>query len=154
MSLSEKKLLQINETLKDFKCLVPRYLEVKNDQNLLELFCSRNRNPLWDITNVSYFKTGLISESAKKAPENTTDDHFIQRKLSMRLVMESLVNNPNMSLEEFVEMIRKYSSTIIITKDEHTLVSQRTKNTGMYNFQVYSELGIVIEGIDDYTKGL
>ena len=154
MNISKKKLSLINETLKDFKCLIPRYLEVKNDQKLLDSFCSRNRNPLWDITNVSYFKTGLLSEEAKKTPDNTTDDHFIQRKLSMKLIMESLVNNPNMNLDEFVEIIRKYSSTVKITKDEHTLVSQKTKNKELYNFKVYDELGIVIENIGEYTIGL
>jgi hypothetical protein len=155
MKISKKKLLSIDETLKDFKCLIPRYVEVKHDKNLLELFCSRNRNPIWDITNISYFKTGLLSESAKSTTsDKLCDDHFIQRKLSMRLIMESLEKNPNITLEEFIFLIKKYSSTVKITKEEHSQVSQKTKKSNQYNFKVYEELGIVVKGIEEYIGDL
>lgn len=151
MKISKKKILLIEETLKDFKCLIPRYCEVRDNELLFKSFCSRNRNPLWDITNISYFKTGLMSESAKTSTEKLCDDHFVQRKLSMKLIMDSLVKSPNMSVEEFIKLIKKYSSTVKITRDEHTLVSQKTKNNDQYNFKVYEELGIIINGLDEYV---
>ena len=55
MKISKKKIIQIEETLKDFKALIPRFKEIKDNPILLKMFCSRNRNPLWDITNISYF---------------------------------------------------------------------------------------------------
>lgn len=151
MKISKKKYLLIEETLKDFKCLIPRYIEVRDNELLFKLFCSRNRNPLWDITQISYFKTGLMSESAKTSTEKLCDDHFIQRKLSMKLIMDSLVNSPNMNIDEFINLIKKYSSTVKITREEHSQVSQRTKNNDLYNFKVYEELGIIINGLNDYV---
>lgn len=151
MKISKKKFTLIEETLKDFKCLIPRYIEVTDNKELLKLFCSRNRNPIWDITNISYFKTGLMSESAKTSTDKLCDDHFVQRKLSMKLIMDSLVKDPNMTVEEFIKLIKKYSSTVKITRDEHTQVSQRTKNNDLYNFKVYEELGIIVNGLDDYV---
>ena len=47
---------KINETLKDFKALLPRYREVKSDVKLFQLFMSRNRNPLWDLSGNKIFK--------------------------------------------------------------------------------------------------
>jgi len=79
MKISKKKLIQIEETLKDFKALIPRFKEIKDNPNLLKMFCSRNRNPLWDITNISYFKTGLVSEELIKSGGKGVDDHYIQR---------------------------------------------------------------------------
>lgn len=149
MKISQKKYSQISETLKDFKCLIPRYIEVRGNPDLFKSFCSRNRNPLWDITNISFFKTGLVSESAKKS-QNVCDDHFIQRRFSMMFIFDELIKNPNMSVDEFIKVILRYSSTIVITKDEHMLVTSRTKNTDEFNFKVYDELGIKVIGIEKY----
>ena len=49
MKITKLKMLKIGETLKDFKCLLPRFDEVKNDRVLLREFCMRNRNPIWDL---------------------------------------------------------------------------------------------------------
>lgn len=154
MKISKKKIILIDETLKDFKCLIPRYIEVRNNPILLKSFCSRNRNPLWDITNISYFKTGLLSESAKTSTEKLCDDHFIQRKLSIQLIMDSLVKNPEMSLNEFILLVKKYSSTVKITKEEHSQVSLKTKNSEIFNFKVYDELGIIVHGLNEYVGDL
>jgi hypothetical protein len=69
MKISKLKMLKIEETLKDFKCLVPRFNEVKEDKVLLKEFCMRNRNPIWDLTTytkntdimnyVAYDKVGI-----------------------------------------------------------------------------------------------
>ena len=62
MILTDKQLRKTDETLKDFKTLMIRYREVKGDDEKLKSFLTRNRNPLWDLTNCKYFKTGLMSE--------------------------------------------------------------------------------------------
>ena len=92
-----------------------------------------------------------MSESAKTSTDKLCDDHFVQRKLSMKLIMDSLVKNQNMTVDEFIKLIKKYSSTVKITRDEHTQVSQRTKNNNLYNFKVYEELGIIVNGLDEYV---
>ena len=63
--LNQNQLSNIEETLEDFKVLLVRYRSIKGDENKLKQFFVRNRNPIWDITNCKFFKTGLMSESAK-----------------------------------------------------------------------------------------
>ena len=65
MNLSSSQLIKIEETLKDFLCLLPRYLEVKNSPKLYDMFLSRNRNPLFDMTKNKFWETGLSSNGAK-----------------------------------------------------------------------------------------
>jgi hypothetical protein len=86
MKITKLKLRRIEETLKDFKCLLPRFNEVKNDRILLKDFCSRNRNPIWDLTNIKYFKTGLKSERLIESGEKGKDEHYIQRSLCMEII--------------------------------------------------------------------
>lgn len=80
MELTPKQLIRVEETLKDFVCLVPRYQEVKDDKELYDMFLSRNRNPLFDLTNTKFWDTGLMSENAKVKGVKTVKDHYIQRK--------------------------------------------------------------------------
>jgi len=77
MKLSRKQMVKVEETLKDFKCLIPRYLECKGSPKKLKSFCTRNRNPLWDLTNLKYFSTGLRSTgSISVDPEvKTSKEH-------------------------------------------------------------------------------
>jgi hypothetical protein len=64
--LNQNQLSNIEETLEDFKALLSRYRSLKDDETKSKQFFVRNRNPIWDITNCKFFKTGLMSESAKK----------------------------------------------------------------------------------------
>ena len=61
--LSESQITKINLTLDIFKCQIGLYDSIKNDPNKLDAFFSLNRNPLFDLTNISYFRTGLESSS-------------------------------------------------------------------------------------------
>jgi hypothetical protein len=80
MSLNPNQLFNVQETLEDFKVLLVRYKQVKDDEIRLKSFFVRNRNPLWDLTNCKFFKTGLLSEGAKIVfKEDLVDDHYIQR---------------------------------------------------------------------------
>ena len=152
MKISKKKLIQIEETLKDFKALIPRFKEIKDNPILLKMFCSRNRNPLYDITGISYFKTGLVSEGLIKSGGKGVDDHYIQRTFSMKIIFNLLCENPNMGVDEFILLIKKYSSTISITKDEHKKITLLTRNTNEINYHVYNKIGILVPGLLEHIN--
>jgi hypothetical protein len=154
MKLTKKQLLKCNETLKDFVCLIPRYLEVKNNDELYDMFLSRNRNPLFDLTNTKFWETGLSSNGAKVGGTKIVKDHYIPRKIAMGFIMEELVNNPDMGLDEFVSLCKKYASTVSLSEQEHISVTIRAKNTGKCNYEFYSECGIIIEGLDTIVNNL
>ena len=141
---------KILETLKDFKALLPRYREVKGDAKLFQLFMSRNRNPLWDLSNNKIFKTGLKSGAFLESYEKGVEDHFIQRTKSMKIVFHKLDENPDMSVEEFTKLIMAYSSTITLTKEEHSKVTSFAKNNDMLNYQVYNLVGIEVVGLSEF----
>ena len=54
--LKQHQLEKIEETLEDFKCLLKRYRELKDNPVKLNYFFNRNRNPIWDITNINFFQ--------------------------------------------------------------------------------------------------
>jgi hypothetical protein len=138
----------VEETLKDFLCLIPRYIEVKDNPKLYDMFLSRNRNPLFDMTGTKFWETGLLSERAKNTKDKKVKDHYIPRKLAMGFIMDELVKNPNMLVDDFIVLCKKYASTVTLTEEEHNLVTLRAKNTGRPNYEFYSSCGIFIEGID------
>jgi hypothetical protein len=147
MKLSTKQLVKVEETLKDFICLVPRYLEVKDNPVLYDMFLSRNRNPLFDLTLNKFWETGLSSNGFKSGQGKKVKDHYIPRKLAMGFIMRELSLNPNISLEEFIVLCKKYASTINLTEEEHKLVTQKAKKTGKPNYEFYESCGIVVEGL-------
>lgn len=142
---------KIDETLKDFKALLPRYREVKGNAKLFQLFMSRNRNPLWDLSGNKIFKTGLKSRTFLESnTKGGVEDHFIQRTKSMKIVFHKLDENPDMSVEEFTNLIIAYSSTVTLTKDEHNTVTTFAKNNDMLNYQAYNVLGIEVVGLSEF----
>ena len=147
MKISKLKMLKIEETLKDFKCLVPRFIEVKEDKVLLKEFCSRNRNPIWDLTNINYFKTGLKSEGLILNGGKGVDDHYIQRSVCMEIIFDKLSEKPNMDVDEFIKILRVYSSTVLLTEKEHRDVTTYTKNTDIMNYVAYDKVGIKVDGL-------
>ena len=147
--ISKLKMLKIGETLKDFKCLIPRFNEVKNDKVLLRDFCSRNRNPIWDLTNINYFKTGLKSEGLILNGGKGVDDHYIQRSLYMEIIFRELDGNPDMDVDYFIDILRIYSSTVLLSEKEHRDITVYTKNKGVMNYMVYDEIGIRVKGLSD-----
>jgi hypothetical protein len=154
MELTKKQLVKCNETLKDFVCLIPRYLEVKNNDKLYDMFLSRNRNPLFDLTTTKFWETGLMSNGAKVSGVKVVKDHYVPRKIAMGYIMEELSVNPEMSLTDFVLLCKKYASTVCLSEDEHSLITIRAKNTGKCNYEFYSECGIIIEGMDELVGNL
>jgi hypothetical protein len=149
MKLTIEQIIKVEETLKDFLYLVPRYLEVKDNPKLYDMFLSRNRNPLFDMTNTKFWETGLSSNGAKFLKGKKVKDHYIPRKIAMGFIMDELVSNPTMSVDDFILLCKKYASTVTLTEEEHNLVTLMAKNTGKPNYEFYSSCGIIIEGLED-----
>lgn len=146
-TITKLKLKLIEETLKDFKCLLFRYREVMNDKEFLNDFCKRNRNPLFDITTINYFRTGLKSKEFIENGGVPVYDHYIQRVKSTEIIFRELNNNPDMDINKFIGLIRKYASTIVLTKDEHKKVTTISKSKKTMNYLVYEEAGIEVDGL-------
>jgi hypothetical protein len=149
MKLSTKQRVKVEETLKDFLCLVQRYLEVKSNDTLYNMFLSRNRNPLFDMTGTKFWETGLSSNGAKSTNGKKVKDHYIPRKLAMGFIMDELVVNSNISLDDFILLCKKYASTVTLTEEEHKLVTLKAKNTGRPNYEFYESCGIIVEGLEN-----
>jgi hypothetical protein len=145
--LSESQITKINLTLDIFKCQIELYNSIKTDPNKLDAFFSLNRNPLFDLTGISYFRTGLESDGVI-AGGKPVHDHFIQRKQAMKILFDKLSKNKDMTLDEFIVFLVEYGSTVAITKEEHQVVTTRAKNTTKLNYELYEQCGIVIEGLD------
>ena len=140
----------IEETLEDFKVLLCRYKSIKNDEDKLKKFFVRNRNPIWDITNSKFFKTGLMSETAKNSHEELVDDHYIQRSKAMKFIFEELDKNKNMSVKEFIFLLKKYCSTVKLTKEEHIKVTVMAKKNPTYlNYETYLACKVKIDGLSN-----
>jgi hypothetical protein len=149
MNLSSSQLIKIEETLKDFLCLIPRYIEVKDNPKLYDMFLSRNRNPLFDMTKNKFWETGLESNRSKITKGKKVKDHYIPRKIAMGFIMDELVKHPSISLDDFILLCKKYASTVTLTEEEHNLITVTAKNTGKPNHEFYLSCGIIIEGLED-----
>jgi hypothetical protein len=147
--MKENFKIKCEETLKDFKCLLPRYREVRNDVNLYKMFMTRNRNPLWDLSNSTELRTGLKSKKVIESKTKGVDDHFIQRSKAMKNIFFELDNNPDMTNEEFIRILKKYSSTVELTKEEHGKVTGLSRTRDVLNYQLYTELGIEVDGLQN-----
>ncbi len=149
--LNRNQLSKIEETLEDFKVLLIRYRNIRGNENKLKQFFVRNRNPIWDVTNCKFFKTGLMSESAKDIELNQlVDDHFIQRSKAMRFIFSELDKNENMELSQFIQLLKKYCSTVKLSKEEHSKVTVVAKQNPTYlNYESYLACKIQIDGLSD-----
>ena len=150
-TLNYNQLSNIEETLEDFKVLLARYRSVKDCEVKSKQFFVRNRNPIWDITNCKFFKTGLISQSAKNVPlTQLVDDHYIQRSKAMRFIFSELDKDENMEVSKFIQILKKYCSTVKLSKDEHSKVTVVAKRNPTYlNYESYLACSIRIDGLSD-----
>ena len=147
--MKDSLILNVEETLQDWKCLLPRWNKVKDSPELRKKFCNRNRNPLFDISNNSFFDTGLGSFDGLNS--NTfVKDHFIQRTKAVGLIFEELNQNPDIGVNQFIKLLRKYCSVVRITKVEHSKVTSYCKtNKEAYNYEAYRACGIKISGLSE-----
>jgi len=148
--MKQTHLENIRETFEDFKALLPRYISVKEDSNLRRKFCSRNRNPLWDISNTKYFNTGLGSKEGLSSVD-PVKDHFVQRTKAVDLIFTEIEKDPEMTLDRFIKILKKYCSVVFLTKEEHTRVSSFCKNNKeAFNYEAYLACGIKVSGLSDF----
>lgn len=154
-TLNHNQISKIEETLEDFRILLLRYRSIKGDENKVKQFFVRNRNPVWDITNCKFFKTGLMSESAKNIPlAQLVDDHYIQRSKAMRFIFSELDKDENMGLSKFIQILKKYCSTVKLSKEEHSKVTIVAKRNPTYlNYESYLACNIKIDGLSDLMLG-
>ena len=152
--ISDFKLIDFEETLKDFKLLLYRFNEVKHDKKLLDKFCCRNRNQIFDLTTTKYFKTGLSSKKLNEVGGKYTDEHFIQRTMAIKIILDRLSKNPTMDVFEFIGLVKQYASTIRITKEEHSKIIKCVGKSKIFNYTVYDGLGIKVDGLKELTDKL
>ncbi len=152
VGLKGSHFLNINELLKDYLALLPRWKTVKNIPMAKQKFCSRNRNPLFDISSFRFFKTNFGSEQGLKL-KKPVYDHYIQRTKAVELVFEKLEQEPKIELLDFVSFLKKICSVVALTEDEHKIVtSYCKKNKGLYNYQAYERCGIKIDGLTEFLN--
>lgn len=77
----------------------------------------------------------------------TTITYKEVKVLSLCLELEK---DPDMSLDTFVTIVKKYSSTVKLSKEEHSKVTSFLKKNPTYlNYETYLKCGIKVEGLSD-----
>jgi hypothetical protein len=79
------------------------------------------------------------------------NEHYIPRVKSTEIIFEELHRNPDMGVEVFTYLIKKYSSTISLTKDEHKRITLLTKGKDVMNYVMYEEAGIEVPGLEEFV---
>jgi hypothetical protein len=147
---TETQLWKMRKLFKYFKSLVSDYLDDRNNEKDLSFFCNTFRSPIFDL---QFLKTGLISEAAKLVPYNMrAKDHYYNRKLSIHLIFEQVVNNIDMTFEEFVVILKRYGSTIIITKEEHARFKKDVQGMYLKTYRDYEDRGVDVPGLREYSE--
>ena len=67
----------------------------------------------------------------------------------MEIIFRKLSENPDMSVEGFIDLLRMYSSTVQLTEKEHKEITLYTRNTEIMNYMVYDKVGIQVKGLMD-----
>jgi hypothetical protein len=70
----------------------------------------------------------------------------------MRLIFKKLESQPNMSVDEFMNIILGLGSTVVLTKSEHALVTSYAKEHDILNYQAYRSLGIHVDGLNEFLE--
>jgi ribosomal protein S18 len=147
---NESQIFRMKELYEDYKFFKGRYIQVMDDKRKFNRFCNTYRSPIFDL---QFLKTGLISEAAKLVPKNeTTADHYFNRKLSTKLVYDEMLKYP--TFEEFILILKKYGSTIIITKEEHSRFKKDAQGMYLKTYRDYEDRGIDVPGLKEYSKSL
>jgi hypothetical protein len=92
-----------------------------------------------------------MSEDVKNNPlTKQVDDHYIQRTKAMRFIFSELDKDEDMSVEKFTMLLKKYCSTVKLSKDEHGKVTAIAKKNPTYlNYESYLACEIQIDGLSD-----
>lgn len=152
--ITDKNMQKIIMSFQMLKQMIPYYILFKDNVEYDNMFRSLSRNPLFDITGNKYFSTGLISSKASKCDKcETSKDHILQRTKALKIIFDLLVKNPDMNVLEYIQFLKRYCSTVILTRDEHNLVNVVSKKYPQWsNRKIYNKLKIKIPGIGAYEK--
>jgi hypothetical protein len=92
-----------------------------------------------------------MSEDAKDLPlTQLVDDHYIQRSKAMRFIFFELDRDENMTMDKFISLLKKYCSTVKLSKEEHSKVTVIAKQNPTYlNYESYLACKIQINGLSD-----
>ena len=92
-----------------------------------------------------------MSESAKNMTlTQLVDDHFIQRSKAMRFIFSELDKDENMTMDKFISLLKKYCSTVKLSKEEHSKVTVVAKQNPTYlNYESYLACKIKIDGLSN-----
>ena len=92
-----------------------------------------------------------MSENAKNTPlTKQVDDHYIQRSKAMRFIFSELDKDEDMNVDRFIELLKKYCSTVVLSKDEHSMVTVVAKKNPTYlNYESYLACRIQVDGLSD-----
>jgi hypothetical protein len=154
--ITPKRIRKIETALTIYKSQLPEWKRRMRagDEEALKDFYSMNRNPIFDITGIKLFETGLMSEESKKLErEGRSQDHLIQRTKSLSHIFPELAKNPKMTTEQFIKVLRRYCSTVTLTKEEHRKMTTYSRmNPNWVNVIMYDEIGIKIKGLDGWIK--
>jgi len=147
-----KKLEVLYELFKRNLTLYKKFKALE-DQEYVEMFISMFRSPIWDVTLAPLFKSGLKSTCVTDT--KPVDDHFIQRIKAAKFLFEIFCENPKTTFVSFLNFLIKYGSTVAMTKEEHTLVTNAAKkNKEAMNYQIYESCGIEIPGLSELLQSL
>jgi hypothetical protein len=152
--LQFKKLEVLYDLFKKNVSIYNQYKKL-DDKDYLNFFVSTFRSPIWDISSANIFKTGLKSNKVLDGEESLVEDHFIQRSKASRLLFENFSENPSLSFISFVNLLVKYGSTIILTKEEHSEVSKAAKkDKEAYNHELYENCNVEVVGLQELLVSL
>jgi hypothetical protein len=92
-----------------------------------------------------------MSEDVKNNPlTKQVDDHYIQRTKAMRFIFSELDKDEDMSVDRFIGLLKKYCSTVVLSKNEHTMVTSiANKNPTYLNYETYLACRIQVDGLSD-----
>lgn len=137
-----------------FRNNVSNYKHYKSldDKTYLDFFTSTFRSQIFDVSSAKIFKTGFKSTKAVDV-KNTVEDHFIQRAKTSKFIFESFCEKPKLSFISFVNILISHASTVVLTKEEHNLVTlEAKKNKDKFNYELYESCNITIPQLYDFLN--
>ena len=70
--------------------------------------------------------------------------------MSTEIIFKELNDSPDMSIFDFILLVKKYSSTVSLTKEEHKKITLLTKGKDIMNYLMYEQAGIEVIGLEEY----
>ena len=142
--MKENKIKALKCLWKEAKLYSKLYYETE-DKFEKNTYVKHFRSPIFDETNVTFFKKDYISLKAFNKEGRITDEHCNGRTNCAKKIFEKIFLGEINTFEEFIDFLKNYCYTIKILSEENTSVSVYLKKNKDKNFiEAYNELGIII----------